>query len=373
MTWGIVHLSTFLVAVGVGIPAASAQAPIARARLELQATSTCTDPTDLIARVVARSPRIQFVEDSAAIGIQATFAAIHPAKVKAELVLVESSGARTQRRLVTRTCAEAADAVALMIAVALDPVWMNEHRPVVGKVAGESDPGGSSDRSSGVALPVPQATSTLKRSLAEGPSAKKPGQPSRPPQAPLPLPTAADATPTAAPRMQPHASAYLAGQTIWGPSPATMPGVAIYALAALDRDSLWSPAIAIGVIYAWRNNLSEPGGKASFSLEAATLDTCAIRLRSSIVDMRVCAVALIGRISASGSDTESPAAFAKFYAAAGAASVLTLDLGSRVELVARIGTGLTLRRDSYEFGTAEFHTASRFTTSASVGIGMRLW
>jgi len=64
---------------------------------------------------------------------------------------------------------------------------------------------------------------------------------------------------------------------------------------------------------------------------------------------------------------------AKLFAAAGAAAILTVDLGSKVELSARIATEITLRRDSYEFATTVFHTASRFTTSVSVGIGLRLW
>jgi hypothetical protein len=152
-----------------------------------------------------------------------------------------------------------------------------------------------------------------------------------------------------------------------------MPGVAAYAIAALDRDTLWSPAIALGVLHAWRNDLPEPGGSASFSLDAATVDACALRVRASTMGLRACAAAMLGRLSARGSDTDDPATFAHFFAAAGAAGVLSVDLGSRVELSARIGTGLTLWRDSYEFAATVFHSTSRFTTSASVGVGLRLW
>jgi hypothetical protein len=91
------------------------------------------------------------------------------------------------------------------------------------------------------------------------------------------------------------------------------------------------------------------------------------------VNVRACATVLVGRLSASGSDTDAPARFARLFAAAGAAGVLSVDTGSRVELSARIGTGLTLWRDSFEFATTPFHTASRFTTSAGIGVGFRLW
>lgn len=363
MNWGIVALANLLAPVGVGIPAASTQAPVARARLELRAPSTCTGPADLVARVAARSPRIEFVGDSAAVGVRATFSVARG--VSAELELVEAGVARTQRRLVTRTCAEAADAVALMIAVALDPVWVNEHRT---PAASEADTAPA--RTSGLST-EPQGTS--RSGLAAKPNAKEPGQSSPPPQIPRSVPAAVDATATSTTRAQPSASVYLAGQTLWGPAPATMPGIVAYAVAALDRDSLWSPAIALGMLHAWRNDLPEPGGSASFSLYAATVDACVLRVRASTVGVRACATALLGRLSARGSDTDVPATVAHFFAAVGAAGVLSMGLGSRVELSARIGTGLALWRDSYEFATTVFHSTSRFTTSASVGVGLRLW
>jgi hypothetical protein len=365
MIWGPTVLATYLAAAAGGIPAASMEAPIARARLELRAPSTCTGPADLIARVAARSPRIEFVADSSAVGVRATFTVARG--VSAELVLVEAGVAHPQRRLVARTCAEAADAVALMIAVALDPGWVNEHRT---SGTSESDPDRSPDRTS-AASTVPQGT--LRSGLAEKLSAKEPGRPSLPPQVPLPVATATDSTTTPAPRAQLSASAYLAGQTIWGPAPGTMPGVAAYAIVTMDHDALWSPAIAFGVLHAWRSDLPEPGGSASFSLDAATVDACVLRLRASRVSMRACAAALLGRLTARGSDTDAPATVPKFFAAAGAAAVFGLDLGSRVELSARIGTGLTLWRDSYEFATTVFHSTSRLTTTASLGVGLRLW
>ena len=365
MNWGIVALANLLAMAGVGIPDTSAQAPIARARLELRAPSACPGSADLIARVMARSPRIQFVEDSGAVGVRATFTVARG--VSAELVLVESGVARTQRRLVTRTCAEAADAVALIIAVALDPVWVQEHATAADSA---SDTAGSPDRTSAVST---ASQGTSRSGVAEKPSAKEPERSSPPPQIPIPVPTAADSTSTSEPRAQPRAGVYLAGQTLWGPAPAVMPGVAVVAVAALDRDALWSPAIALGMLHAWRSDLAEPGGRASFSLDAATIDACALRVRASIVEVRACAAALLGRLSASGSDTNNPATIPKFFAAAGPAGILTVELGSKVELFARIGTGVTLWRDSFEFATTVFHTASRFTTSANVGVGLRLW
>ena len=42
----------------------------------------------------------------------------------------------------------------------------------------------------------------------------------------------------------------------------------------------------------------------------------------------------------------------------------------RPELSGRLGVGLTVVRDSYEFGTAVFHQSSLVTISASLGLGV---
>ena len=283
--------------------------------------------------------------------------------------MVESGVARAPRRLVTRTCAEAADAVALMIAIALDPVWVKEHRT---SAASESDTDGAPGRAFGAST-VPQGTPSSRSGLSEKLVAKEPGRPPPPSQGSPSVRAAADSASPTALRIQPRTGIHLAGQTIWGPAPAVMPCIAVYAVHARDREGLWSPAMAVGALHAWRGDLTEPGGSASFSLDAATIDACALRARASVVDVRACAAVLIGRLSASGSNTDNAASFARLFAAAGAAGVLTVDLGSRVELSARIGAGLTLWRDSFEFATTVFHTASRLTTSASLGVGLRLW
>ena len=66
----------------------------------------------------------------------------------------------------------------------------------------------------------------------------------------------------------------------------------------------WSPALFVGATHVWRSDLSEPGGAASFTLDAASLDACPLRLRWSRLAARPCASALVGRLAASGSDTD---------------------------------------------------------------------
>ena len=182
-----------------------------------------------------------------------------PGNVVAELVLATPGTEQPPRRFVARSCAEAADAIALIIAVTLDPTLKRN----------AADTSGASSTAEGGADRAP-------------PPAEKPADRS----------TAAAASPAASaarhrrsrrrrPRRLParrQFGASVAGQTIFGPAPAVMPGIAIYGMAALERDGVWSPALFLGATHVWRDDLSEPGGTASFTLDAASLDACPLRL-----------------------------------------------------------------------------------------------
>jgi hypothetical protein len=163
----------------------------------------------------------------------------------------------------------------------------------------------------------------------------------------------------------------VAGQTIFGPAPTVMPGIALYGTAALDRDGIWAPALIVGVTHVWRSDLAESSSSASFTLDAASVDACPMRLGSTQLAARPCASVLAGRLAASGADAPNAASFSRPFAAAGAAVTASAGIGSRLELAVRLGVGVSLIRDRYEFGSTTFYRASPITTSASVGVGAR--
>ncbi len=359
MTPGVAVLVALLLPVGVSATVAAPESPVAKAHLKLHAAPDCMTREDLVARVAARSPRIEFVDDTAAVEVEASFTVARSGGVDAELLLVQPGGKRAPRHMLAGSCVEAAEVVALIIAVALDPVWVNEHGTKAEEPAAPSSaaPTASPSASAPPAEPAPSSTEPPHERVVDSMHVGH-GRVERSP------------APRVATRR--HVSTQLAGEMIWGPAPEVMPGVAIRVIAALDRDALLSPAIMIGATHAWRNGLPESGGTASFTLDAATLDACALRVRLSIIDARACGALLMGRLSASGNDTKAPATVARLFATAGLAAVLTANPGSLVELSAGFGTGMTLRRDSYEFIPSVFYHLSRFTTSASLGIGVRL-
>jgi len=297
-----------------------------RARLELRGAPDCLPRADLAARVAARSPRIQFVED-APVYAQVVVTSARSGNVAAELVLAMPGAEQPPRRFVARSCAEAADAIALIIAVTLDPTGADT-------------------------------------------SAHPPAAPPPPPVPPPPVvETVAPPAPVPAVVSSRHFGAYVAGQTIFGPAPAVMPGVAVYGVAELDRRGLWAPALFVGATHVWRNDLAESGGTASFTLDAASVDACPLRLGWSRLVARPCASALVGRLASAGTDADQTTTFARPFAAAGAA--IAAGFGTTVVVSARLAAGLTLIRDYYDFNGPIFHRASAITIAANLGVGLR--
>jgi hypothetical protein len=356
MTSGGALLVALLSQSPIGAPETAPRAVATTVRLDVRAAPECTSRNDLTARVAARSPRIQFADD-AAVSARVAVTSARPGEVIAELVFATAGAEQPPRRFVARSCMEAADAVALIVAVTLDPTLAR--KPTKG-----SAPGAAPDTAGDAAAP----TATDPGGAASPPPPRPADQPAEarpppPPAAELAAPAQARSPATL------QLGASLAGQTIYGPAPAVMPGVALYAMAALDRDGPWAPALFVGATHVWRADLATPGGAASFTLDAASLDACPLRLRWSLFAARPCASALVGRMTTSGTDIPQAASFQRPFAVTGVA--LVAGFGTTIELSLRLAIGVTLLRDSYEIGTTIFHRAGAVTTSASLGIGVR--
>jgi hypothetical protein len=351
-----------------GAAASTPELAVATARLEVRAAADCTSRGDLLARVGRRSPRIRFVEDGAAVAIRATLAPGRAGGMVAELVLSEPGEKPSSRRLIARSCAEAADGLALIIAVTLDPTSALDDTS-----RGSSGTGTTGGTSSSSTRSTPSSTAQVPVGGTPDASAS----PKDEPAVVVARPTASVAASRPSASAPPIASrgrlgADVAALAISGPGPALMPGLAVYAIAALDRDSPWSPAIVVGAMHAWRAGLEEKGGKASFTLDAASLDACAVRWRASTVEARGCATVLAGFLSASGSDSYSQRAATRPFASVGLSAAVGAYLGEHVELSARLSGGWNLVRDSFEFAPNVFYRTAPQTVSASLGVGARL-
>jgi hypothetical protein len=290
--------------------------------------------------VQARSPRVKFDEENGEIRIRAHFAVARSGGVRGEVVLAAAGAQPSLRRVTAGSCSEAADAVALIIAVTLDPTAVE---PGNDSAADESAPAGAG-------APPPTPTPTPAK----------------------PQPEANNPHPVSDREARRTFGVQLAGQSFLGPAAAVMPGIALYAMIGVDRPKPWSPAVLLGATHAWRTDIGARGGKASFKLDAASFDACPFRLRLGPVNARPCASALIGRLAAEGSETRNPAGeISRPFWVVGGAAVVSADLPWLVEVSARLAVGANLVRDSFEFTPVVFHQVPAITTAASIGIGLR--
>jgi hypothetical protein len=166
-------------------------------------------------------------------------------------------------------------------------------------------------------------------------------------------------------------TAAVAGEVVSGPAPAAMPGLALEVQAALDRASLWSPAVILTLSHVWSGDLAEADGHAAFALDLLGLDACPLRVVVFRLEARACAAGALGRLSAQGSVTYDPRSVERPFATAGGALRLEVPIGSRVEVRGRFGAGAALWRDAFEFTPDVFHRVGSVTLVGDVGLGVR--
>lgn len=330
--------------------------PPTAARLEVEAAADCTTLADLAGRVRARSPRVSFVDDETALRIRARFSEQSPGSVTAELTLTRSGSPSSTRRVVARSCIEAADALALMIAVTLDPTSAEQGGAATGATRSDTPAGTSAaNEPADTASQAPKPAAPPTTVAAPGESA----EPER----------ASDASVPGKPRFD----FAFAAQAFVGPAPGVMPGVALYALVGIDRPRLWSPRLVLGFSHAWRTDIEEQGGTASFLLDAVSLDACPFRVRLPRTELVPCAAALGGRLSARGADTQNPVEdVVRPYWVLGGSALVTVRLVWHLEASARVAVGGNLVQDAFTFGANTFHTVGAVTVAGSVGLGLRV-
>lgn len=337
----------------------------ASASLEVAAAPECASRAGVMARVGTRSTRIKFVAPDAATSTLRVTVAGPRGAVAGELTVVRPGGKHFVRRIVAPTCAEAADALALIIAITLDPTHtITEAAPT----ASSTDAGPGSGRGS-----APAASPT--RAAPTEPAAASPSALRLPPPPPsLPAVVAKEHAPTELPP-PPGRSWVAAGvgaHAITGPAPQVMPGIAVHVSAGIDRASIWSPAARLAVAHARVGGLVEAGGStADFTLTGGTVDACPLALRVARFAARACAAAGAARLTAHGGNTYSPRSRQRPFVAVGASLIAALSLGRRLQIEARVAGAAPLIRDSYQFTPEVFYRVASVTLELDLGLSIR--
>lgn len=374
-------------------PSRDAGEPVpSAARLEVRSGARCLTRDDITRRVLARTSRVRFSDDASITISVAVAVQRQSGTVVAELTLGSRGGSAAPRRIVARSCAEAADAVALILAVTLDPTAQrtpagDTTKPSSSGSASDgpaaAEPPGIADERSGAVVPNPPGPAAVRPVVAATPAAREPPPPVEPPDTPIALPPAPLGPPARRDEKGPphligtggqlgatattlEFGAALEGEMVAGAAPRVMPGLSVSVMLASSADRMWAPAMFAGWSRVWRSGLAEGAGSASFTLDIGRLGACPLRLRWARLVVRPCASVLVGRMSARG-ETAQASASARPFSAAGL--MVDARLGGTIALVARLGAGVTLVRDRYAFGDDVFYRAEALTTSASLGLG----
>jgi hypothetical protein len=297
--------------------------------LKLGPSAPCASQPAIERRVAIRSERIRFVSgEEAAYVADARVVRASAGTYRATLQIAHPSGRRSTRSVEAAGCELALDALALVLAITLDP----------GSLLAAPPP-----------RPPPARKTTAKQAESE--------QPDRPSPAAVAPRTALDAGPT--------------GQALWGPAPGILPGFAWHMRLGSHPLRLWSPLLALSIEHAERDGFVATGGTARFALTDIAADICALGLGARPLTLRPCAWAMAGRLLASGSDTYEPAEVKRTFWVLGGSLLMGGQLGARFSILGALRAGTPLVRDAYQFEPNVFHPVSPWTFGVAAGIGYR--
>jgi hypothetical protein len=357
------------------VPPSAAPSP-SRAQLSVVADPSCATRARVVEQVHARSPRIVFVEHEGDIpSLEVTIGGPPEADRVATLVVTWPDGRRSERRLTAASCTAALQALALLVAMTLDPGSVDSQAAPSAAPAGRDGVDEGSGTAPGAAPETGEAESTSEAS-ADGtadPAAVRTPPPSTN-EGPARTARAAE-TPVDAHAPHPlgvaHVAAGASAQLSSGPAPSVMPGMGVYARLSMNGAGLWAPAVQLQLTHLWASGLEQSDGDASFTLQSAALDLCPLGLTLPPLAAHACFASSLGRLTARGSRTYAPQTHGELWSSLGGRALLSVGLGGLVELQGGLGLTAPLRRYGFAFRPDVFHRVSRVCVEGHLGAGVR--
>jgi hypothetical protein len=270
--------------------------------------------------------------------------------VVAALIVVEPDGRRFARRLEAPSCAAATDAVALVVAITLDPSAATGEASAAAGTTGRHRRGGQGTAAAGTTSPTPTPTPEPPRAAAAR-CGKRDG----------------DAASAGAGHRR--LTAGVAAAAVVGPAPTADAGHRHRgAGGARSRLDPVTRRWCLTLSHVWSGGQMEPGGIAAFTLDLVALDACPVRV-ALLAWKRAPAPRVAGRLAA-GVEHLRPGRWPPVCAPPGDAAPGVL-FGSRVEAPGPVrGRGDLVAR-CVPFSPEVFHRVASVTLVGDVGIGVR--
>ena len=353
----LVLVTSVLVCARVSAQASAPVDPLRDAVIVYDAPGKCPSQSDFEARIRSRRQS----RAGAPVALRRVEAHVEDAggRSSASVVITDAAGVATTRRIVAASCGEAVDALALIVALTLDPV---EHAATAGATAsgqGSADGATSSDGTSGVGTTA-SANGTAPASDAAGSSAA--GSASAAPESSVP-----GAVPSNAVTGRPWIGVEVSVLGASGLGPGIVPG----GEAALAMITMTGLEVRAGARLVKSQTASGASGDATFSWWSGFASLCAgTKVGSPSLVMAVCGTYELGNLSADGSNTRNPASTRNLWQALGPGLRADWVIAGPLTLSAGVDGLVPFKRQRFSIAQDEIYRVPLVAMRFEGGIGL---
>jgi hypothetical protein len=330
----------------VAIASASrADTPPATVSIEYTAPANCPRSDTFAAELSARTSRARVVAPAPHVRALLVNIRAHKRGFAGRVIVRDPDGSETERAVAGESCGEVVAGLALIAAVAIDPL-----------------------AATGAATPEPSG------SVAPPSSSTPPAPPPPPPPTPPPAQTTEPPRETP-PRATSNASQWnvaagAQGGAAGGVAPDVLLVVPIFVEVAREGE-IFSPAARIRVERTGTGTVAAGGAHAEFTWTAAELDLCPVIFGSRDVNVRPCARAVVGTLEASAVEVEPSRSGVRPWLSLGAALRGRIMVIGPLFLEAEGGATLAMVRDRFFVEPSQtVYRAPLVGWSATAGAGI---
>ncbi|HMI84788.1 MAG TPA: hypothetical protein VK550_11895 [Polyangiaceae bacterium] len=346
---------------------AAAQIDEEPVRLEYHAPTICEDEVQFFARARSRAPRMRMARPGEHARVFVVDIEQRGGRTSGRLTVRNPEGRQTVREIEARDCTEAVDALALVVALAVNPRAQAQEAP----------PGAT--READAALAPPGASSV--------PTQSAPNAPTNPPNSAVPPTPSTAASPVATVPASAASGADVAsreaplwsfrtGLAAWGVgaiAPEPLVGARASAEIVHLGMRLIAPSFRASLGYATREGFVVDGGTAHFAYAGSNAEICPLRIPpGGPLVLRPCIIADFGFVFAQGSDALNARGETRPWADIGGGGRLEWALGRRWGVELDAGCMFPIWRDRFLFGTHSFHRVAWVGGLVALGFVMRI-
>ena len=363
-----------LTTAGPSSEAVAAERASLRANLRVIAPPGCATSGALEQRVRRRSERVRFVDPGPGVRLARAELLRVEGGVRATLAWRTEGGRELVRELHAPNCQDALDALAVVLAVALDPDAELGIDPVL-----EASP----DQGMKSVAPLPATGGSARVDEASKSDESKPERRGAKVDGGAAEAAAPDndeaADPGSLPSDEPGADrlrlspfAGLAGGLRSGPSPMLLPGLGFFVGFGLNWGLPDAGLARLGWSRHRRNELEVDGGTAAFELDTLRLDVCPLGLFTGAFAWYGCFGAELGVLEAEGETNASTRSRERPWRSIGGALLVALHPHPRLEIQWLAAIERPLVRDRFEFRPRTFHEVSTLAARFELAAGIRI-